>query len=291
VTGALWAASAGVGFGLFQSLNRRAMADVGNAYVATFLQLLVALVALTGISAATGELARLGDASAWSLIAFVLAGVINFQLGWTFLNLSQDRIGAARTSPLLTMTPIFGLLIAAVTIGELPTLVAFAGIAVAVGGAYVLTRGDERSSISPRDAVFGLATAFTWALSPIFTIEGLNGLDSPLLGLTIGIGASALVYAVMLAVSTTAVTVGKLDLAPYKLAAGVLVAVANLARFVALDETAVATVLALNMLAVPVVLLVAPFVAGHHVVERVTLTVWVGSGLVMAGALALILEG
>jgi uncharacterized membrane protein len=173
----------------------------------------------------------------------------------------------------------------------MPTIVAFAGIAVAVGGAYVLTRGDERMSIRPRDAVFGLATAFTWALSPIFTIEGLNGLDSPLLGLTIGIAASAAVYAVMLGVSTTAVTVGKLDLAPYKVAAGVLVAVANLARFVALDETAVATVLALNMLAVPVVLLVAPLVAGRHVVERVTLKVWAGSALVMAGALILILEG
>jgi drug/metabolite transporter (DMT)-like permease len=290
VTGALWAASAGIGFGLFQSLNRRATADIGNPYVSTFLQLVVALVVLIAICAGTGDLARLGDASAWSLTAFTLAGIINFQLGWTFLNLSQHRIGAARTSPLTTMTPIFGLLIAAVTLGELPTVVGFAGIAVAVGGAYIVTRGDERMSISPRDSVFGLATAFAWALSPIFTVEGLKGLDSPLLGLTIGIGASAIAYAVMLAVSSTTVTVGTLDSAPYKLAAGSLVAVANWARFIALDHSPVATVLALNMLAVPVVLLLAPVVAGRHA-ERVTLKVWVGSALVMGGALVLILEG
>jgi DME family drug/metabolite transporter len=290
VTGALWAASAGIGFGLFQSLNRRATADVGSAYVSTFLQLVVALAALTGICAATGDLARLGDASAWSLIAFSLAGVINFLLGWTFLNLSQDRIGAARTSPLITTSPIFGLLIAAVTLGEVPTLVALAGIVVAVVGAYIVARGDESISISPRDAVFGLTTAFMWALAPIFTVEGLKELDSPLLGVTIGIGASAAGYAVMLAVSSTAVTVGKLDTAPYKLAAGILVAVANWFRFIALGQAAVATVLALNMLSVPVVLILAPVVAGRHV-ERVTLTVWAGSALVMAGALVLILEG
>jgi drug/metabolite transporter (DMT)-like permease len=290
VTGALWAATAGIGFGLFQSLNRRATADLPSPYIATFLQLVVALAALTGICAATGDLARLGDAPAWSLTAFVLAGLINFQLGWTFLNLSQDRIGAARTSPLTTTTPVFGLLIAAVTLGELPTPIALAGIVVAVIGAYIVTRGDERVAISPGDAVFGLATAFAWALSPIFTIEGLKGLDSPLLGVTIGIGASAVAYAVMLAVSSTNVTLGKLGTAPYKLAAGVLVAVANWFRFIALDQAAVATVLALNMLAVPVVLIVAPVVAGRHV-ERVTLKVWAGSALVMAGALVLILEG
>lgn len=290
MTGALWAAAAGIGFGLFQSLNRRATADIGNAYVSTFLQLIVALVVLVGVCAATGDLALLGDAPAWSLIAFSLAGIIHFLLGWTFLNLSQDRIGAARTSPLTTMTPIFGLFIAAVTLGEVPTAIALVGIVVAVIGAYIVSRGDDGVSIRPRDASFGLATAFMWALSPIFTIEGLEGLDSPLLGVTIGVAASAVAYAVMLAVSGTDVTVGKLDTAPFKVAVGVLVAVATWFRFIALDHTAVATVLALNMLAVPVVLLVAPIVAGRHV-ERVTLKVWAGSALVMAGALVLILEG
>jgi drug/metabolite transporter (DMT)-like permease len=290
VTGALWAASAGIGFGLFQSLNRRATADVGNAYVSTFLQLVVALVVLVGICATTGDLSRLGDATAWSLIAFSLAGVVHFLLGWTFLNLSQDRIGAARTSPLTTMTPIFGIFVAAAVYGEVPTLVALGGIAVAVVGAYVVARGDDRVRIRPRDAVFGLTTALMWALSPILTLEGLKGLHSPLLGVTIGVAAAAVAYAVMLAVSGIKITVGKLDSAPFKLAVGVLVAVATWFRFIALDHTQVATVLALNMLAVPVVLIVAPLVAGRHV-ERVTLKVWAGSLLVIAGALILILEG
>ena len=46
VTGVLWAAASGIGFGLFQSLNRRASGDIEDPYVSTFLQLLVAAAVL-----------------------------------------------------------------------------------------------------------------------------------------------------------------------------------------------------------------------------------------------------
>jgi hypothetical protein len=46
-------------------------------------------------------------------------------------------------------------------------------------------------------------------------------------------------------------------------------------------------VLALNLLSVPVVLLLAPVVAGRHV-ERVTAGLWAGAGLVVSGALVLV---
>jgi drug/metabolite transporter (DMT)-like permease len=288
VTGTLWAAAAGIGFGLFQSLNRRATVGIGNAYVSTFLQLLIAVVVLTVASLATEDLGQLSEATTWSLIAFALAGIVHFLLGWTFLNLSQERIGAARTSPLLTMTPIFGLGVAAVTLGELPNAIAAVGIAVAVMGAWVVTRGDTEMTLRPIDAVFGLATAAMWALSPILTVEGLDGLDSPLLGVTIGMYASTLAYAACLAATRTPVQFGGRDAGTFKLAAGTLVALATWWRFLALDDAAVAVVLTMNMLAVPVVLFVAPIVSGRHI-ERVTPKIWTGALLVMAGAAILIL--
>jgi hypothetical protein len=46
-------------------------------------------------------------------------------------------------------------------------------------------------------------------------------------------------------------------------------------------------VLALNLLAVPTVLLLAPVIAGRHL-ERVDARIWLGATLVVAGSLALI---
>ena len=171
-----------------------------------------------------------------------------------------------------------------------PGPLAFTGIAVAVFGAYIVSRGDEKVAFRPGDSVFGLAGALMWASSPIFTLEGLKGIDSPLLGVTIGVAASTVAYAVFLAVSGTRVTFGGRDTAPFKVAVGVLVALATWARFLAIDVTAVAIVLGLQLLTVPVVLVTAPIVAGRHL-ERVTRRVWLGSALVMGGALVLILEG
>src|SRR5204863_331951 len=109
VSGALWATASGIGFGLFQALNAKAVRDLGNAYVSTFLQLLIAAVVLVAASLATEDLGDLVHATVWGIVAFALAGMIHFFAGWTTLNLSQQRIGAARTSPLLSTTPAFGL--------------------------------------------------------------------------------------------------------------------------------------------------------------------------------------
>jgi drug/metabolite transporter (DMT)-like permease len=290
VTGVLWAAVSGIGFGLFQSVNVRAVRQLEDVYVSTFLQLLVAAAVLLVACIVAGDLPLLSDASAWAWTSFALAGAIHFFLGWTLLNASQDRIGAARTSPLLTMTPLFGVAIAAVTLGQLPGAAALGGIAVTVAGALVITDPRSEAGIRWQDGVPGLATAFLWALSPVFTVEGLDELDSPLLGVTIGMVFSVLAYALVLAVAPgerrSALDLPREGVA-LKLISGVLVALSIWGRWLALDVADVGVVLALNLLAVPTVLLLAPVIAGRHV-EHVDARVWLGAGLVVAGTLILI---
>jgi drug/metabolite transporter (DMT)-like permease len=292
VSGALWASVSGAGFGLFQAFNSRAVRDLDSVYVSTFLQLLVASAVLLAASLATEDLGSFGDATAWSLVAFALAGMIHFFAGWTTLNLSQSRIGAARTSPLLATTPLFGLAFGVVLESQVPGWLAVAGIALTIGGAYLVT--DPGGSERPRlhDSFFGLATACAWSASAIFTLQGLKSLDSPLLGVTIGMLSAALAYAVLLAVARMPLRLRKQagEALTLKLLAGVIVALATWGRWLALDDTDIAVVLALNLISVPVVLFVAPIVSGRHV-EIVTGRIWVGAGLVIAGALLLIGEG
>jgi drug/metabolite transporter, DME family len=288
MNGALLAAASGVGFGLFQSTNARAVRAADDPYASTLVQIGVATLALVLLSLATGELADTLDAPLWALGDFALAGLLHFLAGWSLLNLSQQRIGAARTSPLLTTVPVFGLVIAAVTVGQLPGAIAIGGIALMCAGAWIVA-GVE----SPRlaDALPGLACAFLWALSPIFIVRGLEGFDSPLIGLTVGLAVSVAAFVPCYALwrgrgqAWRAVTGSAGAL---KLFAGVLVGVSTWWRWAALEDASVGVVLALNLLSVPVVLLLAPVVAGRQI-ENVTAGLWAGAGLVVSGALILVL--
>jgi drug/metabolite transporter (DMT)-like permease len=157
VTGALWAAASGIGFGLFQSINRLAVRDM-DAYLSTFLQVAVAFVVLAAVALPTQDLGQFADASTWSLVAFALAGLVHFLAGWTFLNLSQKRIGAARTAPLLTFSPLFGLPVAAVAVGDLPSAPALAAIVPMVAGAWLLA-GGRGGQVGQTPAAKALAPA------------------------------------------------------------------------------------------------------------------------------------
>ncbi len=62
MTAALWAVASGVGFGVFQSLNRRALLDIEDPYVSTFVNLVIACLALLAVAVATEDVTRLFDA-------------------------------------------------------------------------------------------------------------------------------------------------------------------------------------------------------------------------------------
>ena len=290
MTGVLWGAASGLAFGLFQSVNIRAVRQLDDPYLSTFLQVAAAAVVLAVVCALAGDLSRLGELSAWGATCFVLAGLLHFLLGWTCLNLSQDRIGAARTAPLLTTVPLWGIAIAAVTLGELPSAGALAAVAVMVAGALVVSSPKQAARIRRRDSVFALATAFLWALSPIFTVQGLDDVDSPLLGVTLGVVVSAIAYGPLLALwpgSRERARGAPRSALALKAVVGGIVAFATWSRWFALDTATVGVVLGLGLLSVPVVLMLSPIVGGRQA-EQVDARVLAGAGLVIAGSLLLI---
>ena len=69
-----------------------------------------------------------------------------------------------------------------------------------------------------------------------------------------------------------------------------LVAFATWFRLLALGETDVAVVLATNLVAVPIMLVLAPMMVGRHL-EQADARVWLGGLLVVCGVLALIALG
>jgi drug/metabolite transporter (DMT)-like permease len=313
VSGAIWAVLSGVGFGLFQTLNRRAVQGM-DVFVATFLQLAVSAIVLVIIAVLTVERAAVASLTAPAVLFFAIAGVLHFFIGWTFLNASQKSIGAARTSSLIGTIPIFAAFFAAVTLAEVPAFFGIVGILLIVGGVYLVNYaglkeapavtvsglGDglgaaaiplvvEGRAGGLRSLRYGLAAAICWSLSPTFIRYGLAEVPNPLLGVTVGIVASAVGYGVLLAVRRRAGRVGpvRLDALSYKVVAAVLVAIATWLRWISLDLIGVAVALALSLASVPVVNILSPLVSGRDL-EQVTLTVWLGSGLIIGGSLVLI---
>lgn len=309
MTGAFWALTAGVGFGVFQTFNRRAVRGM-DVYVATFLQLFISALVLIVATLVSGDLYLLGTASVWAWINFSVAGFLHFFIGWTFLNASQKLIGAARTGSLIGTTPLFGAVFAAITLAEFPSLISLGGILVIVGGVHLVndarihkTAGTSvtaggavtigSAQLPPtgwRSLLFGLAAAVCWSLSPTFIRLGLVEVSSPIIGVTIGIVASVLAYAVVLAIQNRRSSIGPItsDALTFKLIAAVLVGLATWARWIALDLAPVAVVLALSLVSVPVVNFLSPLLVGRDL-ERVTGQVWLGSGLIVGGSLILIL--
>jgi drug/metabolite transporter (DMT)-like permease len=286
----MWATASGLGFGVFQSLNRRAIRGIEDPYVSTFVQLAVATAILVVASLVSEDLGQLGEASTGTIAIFAIAGVVHFVLGWLLLNVSQARIGASRTAPLITLTPLFGTALAVLLRGELPSAGALAAIAPIMVGAWLLASRGSGGVAIERDSIYEFGTAFMWALSAVLTVEALEGLDSPLLGVTLGLLAAtvalggALVARGSLGPALRSIAANTLAL---KVAAAVLVAFATWFRLLALGETDVAVVLAANLVSVPVVLVLAPMMVGRHL-EEADARVWFGGLLVAGGILALI---
>jgi drug/metabolite transporter (DMT)-like permease len=281
VSGVLWAALSGVAFGAFQVLNARAIRSLTQVYLATFVQLVVATVVFSLVVISVSDLGGLRVIPLSSLGYFAGSGLLHFFLGWTTLNRSQQRIGAARTSPLLATSPIFGLLIAVLVERALPGWVALIGILLTVSGAYVVTDPGPARRASLGDSSFGLATAAAWALSALLTVAGLAGFDDPLLGVTVGMAAAALAYALVLVASLSSWDwrMGR-EAWALKVLAGVVVAFATWWRWLGLADAPVGVVLGLQLLSVPTVLVILAVRPGG---ERVTARVWGGAGLVLLG--------
>lgn len=295
MTGVLWAAVAGVGFGFFQVFNRRG-GRFFDPYVATFILLFVSAVILAVGSLLTEDLNQLRGVGWQAYVNFGLAGIFHFFIGWTLLTLSQNKVGAARTGALVGATPLFATFIAALAFEEYLRLPIILGVATVVAGVYLVTLSGKALSAKGEfkwyDMLYGLGVAVCFSISPIFIRAGMEDLDSPLLGVTIGMTVCVVAYGLILIarkgkLQNKQVT---LDAVFSQLAAGFFVGVSTWMRWVALDLAPVGVVLALGRLNVPMVILLSPFLVSR-LEERVTLQVWLGAGLVVAGSLLLIFYG
>lgn len=289
MTGIAAALIAGVGFGVFQAVNRRANQLI-DAYRGTFGLLVVAGVVVAVATGLTQDLEAVGDAPLWSFAAFAAAGIIHFFLGWTFLGLSQQRIGASRTGVAIAATPLIGSVLAALVLDEPLSALTSVGVVAVVGGvALIATRAPGQATWRAGIPWFALGSAFSWGSSPLFIRWGLSGLPIPLFGVTIGLTAAAALYAVALRLRLASVGgASPRAAAPWIGLGAVIVGVAITSQWIAFDLIEISVAITLMQISTPVVVLLAPLIVGSEM-ERITWRLVAGMIAVVGGSVLVVL--
>ena len=129
---ALCAASS---WGFSAVLVRMGLRDL-STWTGTLISLVSGLVFIAALVVVLqfGDLANLSWAA---LLAFGVVGVLNFPIGRFFNYLAMERLGVARSTPILASAPLFAVVIAVIFTGEQVHLGTAAGIAFILGGLYV----------------------------------------------------------------------------------------------------------------------------------------------------------
>ena len=224
-----------------------------------------------------------------ALIYFVIAGLFSPALVRWLYFISLDRIGPSVSSSILATGPAFTAVIAIVLLNETITLQISLGILTIIGGIVIFERDMHNEtgfgSRNRKDLIFPLLAALFFSFAVISRKLGLNSLDSPIFGVTVGFVTSMVVYsAVCLGSKKTrsSISIKRRDL-PIFLAAGSFLTAAWLSLFYALSYGEAIIVTPLASLHPLFVLVLSYFFLGK--VEKITRGVLAGACVVVAGVL------
>jgi drug/metabolite transporter (DMT)-like permease len=290
--GVVWALVAAVGFGFTQTLNRKSNLLVGAFRTAFGLLVAVELVLVVRMFV-TGEHRLLTDAPLRSFLYFSGSAVIHYVAGWTLLALSQHQIGVARTGAVVAAAPLVGTLLAAVILDEPLGVWTLAGVVLTVAGvAFVsMSRAPEIGGGRWVLPGFGLAVATCWGFSPMLIRKGLEGIDAPVLGLTVGL-AAALVFqaAILTAGGWWRREPWDSRALPWMALGGVTGAIGISAQWISFGLTTIAIAITVQQLGTLVVVALAPLMF-DAVTERINALLLTGTAAMLVGSAVVVLAG
>jgi uncharacterized membrane protein len=136
-----------------------------------------------------------------AFLFFILAGIFSPALVRWLYFISLDRIGPAVSSSLLSTGPAFTAILATVFLKEELTVFVGLGIGLIITGIIIFERdintNDKFAVRNRQDLIYALLAAIFFGLAIVFRKMGLNMLNEPLFGVTVGFVTSLVFYAMM----------------------------------------------------------------------------------------------
>jgi len=262
--------------------------EASNPLTGMFVSLAVCGAVITALALATVPAAEvtLGGVAIFAGIGLFAPPVVRYL---TYVGI--DKVGAARSSPIRSLTPFFAILLAITFLGEEARPNVLGGAVLIVGGAFLLSKKPNKKNLqkswSKWDLLYPFSAAILAGCAANLRKAGFAFLDSPVLA------AASTAIAALIVFSTYVISSGRrgeLDFNPasigWFLVASACTSVSIVLNLVALklgDVSVVSPILASSPLFV--IFFSAIFL---RKIERVTTTLVAGALLTFAGVESII---
>jgi uncharacterized membrane protein len=232
---------------------------------------------------------RLDYLKSKAFLLFILSGAFSPALVRWFYFISLDRLGPSVSASIISTGPAFTAVMATVFLKEKLTVAISLGIVLIIIGIIALqgsigTGGDFRIR-RKKDLIFPLLSAICLGIAIIFRKMGLNILDAPIFGVTVGFLTSLVFYAILCLMSKSmrnSVSLNRNDLL-FLCAAGMFLTTGWLTLFYALSLGNVIIVAPLSSLQPALVVGLSYLFLKD--IEKFTPKMIVGLSLVLIGVL------
>ena len=166
-------------------------------------------------NALTGSLISLGTSAvifwllliAWMPLAalgtpavgfFIAGGIFAPAIGQTLGYIGMERLGVARSSPIVNTSPLFSSILAVIFLGEVWVPQNILGTCLVILGVIVLSsRNAAEGEWRIKDVVYPLLAAVAFGISTTLRKSGLTLVPEPLLGAAVTLGTAFLVLLII----------------------------------------------------------------------------------------------
>jgi uncharacterized membrane protein len=277
-------------FGGVSVVLMRKRLETSGFFSAGFFITMIGNIILWPFTLATSDFVSIGLKN---ILLFGVSGVLVYGIARLLYIKGSKVVGVSTSSSIFAVNPMFVSIIAVLLLKETLVFYDWAGIVIIVAGCIFIVGISNSSSKKQRvgfnkGVVYPLLASFTYTCSTIFIKIGLNNYNNPAAGVSIAYSA-ALVFYIVIFISSTQLR-KRINFVK-ELAAfwkpGVFFTVAWVLSFYALSFEQVSIVASLLQIEPLLVILFTHILLKD--VEKVSLKLIVGTGIIIIGVLFVIL--
>jgi uncharacterized membrane protein len=130
---------------------------------------------------------------------FIAGGIFAPAIGQTLGYIGMERIGVARSSPIVNTSPIFSSILAVIFLGEVWVFQNMIGTCLVILGVVILSSGNRtESDWQKKDVIYPVMAAMAFGISTTLRKTGLTSVPVPILAAAVTVGTAFVVLLIII---------------------------------------------------------------------------------------------